>query len=90
MEIVSTNPVKTLSVEELNKFLEAIDKYFSVVKIKDEVVEDLHTIWRDLHAQCLRYAYLNHETITKGYPKMENRNYGDIIKIMINEELKLR
>lgn len=90
MKIVSTNPIKTLSVEELNQFLEAIKSNFSVVTIKGEVVKDLHTKWWDLHEQCLKYAYWNHERITKGYPKMENRSYGDIIKIMINEELKQR
>lgn len=90
MEIVSTNPVKTLSVEELNKFLEAIDSHFSVITNKGEDVIDLHTRWWDLYNDCIKYAYWNHETITKGYPKMENRNYGDIIKIMINEELQMR
>jgi hypothetical protein len=90
MKIVSTNPIKTLSVEELNQFLEAIESNFSVVKIKGEVVKDLHTIWWDLHEQCLKYAYWNHERITEKYPKMENRSYGDIIKIMINEELQTR
>lgn len=90
MEIFSTNPVKTLSVDELNEFLEAINKNFSVITIKGEVVQDLHTRWFDLHTNCLRYAYLNHEFITEKYPKMEDRSYGDIIKIMIQEELKLR
>jgi hypothetical protein len=90
MEIFSTNPVKPLSVDELNEFLEAINKNFCVITIKGEVVQDLHTRWWDLHTNCLRYAYLNHEFITEKYPKMEDRSYGDIIKIMIQEELKLR
>jgi hypothetical protein len=90
MDIVSTNPVKTLSVEELHKFMEAIESNFSVVKIKGEIKEDLHTRWWDLNEQCLKYAYWNHERITKDYPKMENRSYGDIIKIMIKEELETR
>ena len=90
MEKISTNPIKTLSVEELNQFLEAIKSNFSVLTIKGEVVNDLHTKWCDLHEQCLKYAYWNHERITKNYPKMENRSYGDIIKIMINEELEQR
>jgi hypothetical protein len=90
MDIVSTNPVKTLSVEELHKFMEAINKNFSVVTIKGEIKEDLHTRWWDLNEQCLKYAYWNHERITKDYPKMENRSYGDIIKIMIKEELETR
>jgi hypothetical protein len=90
MQKISTNPIKTLSVEELNQFLEAIKSNFSVLTIKGEVVKDLHTKWWDLHEQCLKYAYWNHERITKNYPKMENRSYGDIIKIMINEELETR
>jgi hypothetical protein len=90
METFSTNPVKTLSVDELNEFLEAINKNFKVVKNLGSMDIDLHTRWFDLHTNCLRYAYLNHEFITEKYPKMEDRSYGDIIKIMIQEELKTR
>jgi hypothetical protein len=88
IENVSTNPLETLSVEELNKFIEAIDEHFSVVTIKDEVVKDLHTRWWDLHSQCLKYAFWNHLEITEGYPEMSERSYGDIVKIMIIEQIK--
>jgi hypothetical protein len=30
---------------------------------------------------------MNHETITKEYPKMEDRTNGDVIEIMIIQEL---
>lgn len=88
MKIVSENPVKNLSLEELNKFLEAINSNFSVITNKGENVIDLHTKWSDLYNDCIKYAYFNHEKITENYPKMINRNYGQIVKIMINEELE--
>jgi hypothetical protein len=43
-----------------------------------------------MHSQCTKYAYWNHKTITNGYPDIENRTYGDIVKIMIKEELQKR
>lgn len=88
MKIVSENPVKNLSFEELNKFLEAINSNFSVITNKGENVIDLHTIWWNLYNDCIKYAYVNHEKITENYPKMINRNFREIVKIMINEELE--
>ena len=90
IEKVSTNPLKTLSVEELNEFREAIDTNISIIERENKFKEDLYKKWWDLHTQCLKYAYWNQEIITKNYPNIENKNYGDIIKIMINEELKQR
>jgi hypothetical protein len=87
MEIFSTNPLKTLSLQELNTFMMAIKSNFRVVKVKEDVMEDLHTRWFDLHTNCLRYVYMNHENITKEYPKMEDRTNDDVIEIMIIQEL---
>jgi hypothetical protein len=87
MKILSTNPLKTLSVQELNIFMMAIKSNFRVVKVKDDVMEDLHTRWFNLHTNCLRYVYMNNENITKEYPKMEDRTNGDVIEIMIIQEL---
>jgi hypothetical protein len=88
MNKISTNPLANLTLEELNLFQNAIDKNFQVTTINGEIKEDLHTRWSDLNEQCLKYAYWNHERITKDYPKMENRSYGDIIRIMINQEIE--
>ena len=88
MNKISTNPLANLTLEELNLFQNAIDKNFQVTTINGEIKEDLHTRWWDLNEQCLKYAYWNHERITKDYPKMENRSYGDIIRIMINQEIE--
>ncbi len=90
MKEVSTNPLNSLTKEELNEFKKAIDKNFSVIEIKEKIIEDYHTRWFEMHSQCTKYAYWNHKTITNGYPDIENRTYGDIVKIMIKEELQKR
>lgn len=90
MKKVIENPVKVLSIEELSTFKIAIDKNFSTKEKHGEIIEDNHTIWWDLYTQCLNYAYHNHLEITKDYPKMESRTYGDMVIIMINEELEKR
>lgn len=88
MEKVSTNPLVPLTKEELFEFRKAIDKNFGTVKVKGVIKEDYHTRWSELHSHCVKYAYWNHKQITLGYPQnMEERTYGDIVKIMINEEL---
>ena len=88
MEIVSTNPLFNLTLEELNLFKLAIDKNFQVTTIKGEVKEDLKTRWSSLYNDCLQYSYLNHFTIMKGYSKTEERTYGDIVQIMINKKIE--
>lgn len=91
MTEVSTNPLRTLNKDELNEFRKAIDTNFRTVEVKGEYVEDYRTGWSELHSQCVKYAYWNHKTITIGYPEnIGNRTYGDIVKIMINEELQRR
>jgi hypothetical protein len=90
MEQVIINPVKNLSIDELNTLMMAINSNFEVVKVKGKIVKDLKTKWSDLHRNCLNYAFFNHSTITKDYPKMKSRTYGDIVKIMINEECNER
>ena len=35
-------------------------------------------------------SYLNNKEITNGYPVMENRTFGDMVKIMIKEQLKTK
>jgi|688.fasta_scaffold686442_2 hypothetical protein len=87
MKKVSTNPLINLTIEELNTFLLAIDNNFSIITIKGEVKEDLHTKWWDIYGDCLQYAYWNHKTITQYYPKDEDRTYVDIIKLMIYQEI---
>jgi N-acetylneuraminic acid mutarotase len=88
MEIVSTNPLVNLTLEELNLFKLAIYKNFQVTTIEGEIKEDLKTRWSYLYNDCLQYSYLNHLTITKGYPKTEEITYGDIVQIMINKEIE--
>ena len=98
---VSTNPLVNMTLEELNIFLIAIDRNFSVKEVKGEVVEDYKTRWSKLYDDCLKYAYWNHEIITKDYPFMGEkkqghirpfesdrveRTFGDIVKIMINKQ----
>ena len=91
MQEVSTNPLKTLDKDELNEFRNAIDKNFGTLEVKGRIIEDYHKKWSELHSQCVKYAYWNHKTITIGYPEnIDNRTYGDIVKIMINEELQRR
>ena len=87
MKKTSTNPLVNLTLEELNLFQIAIKSNFSVIEIKGQVVEDLKTRWSALYDDCLKYCYLNHETITKDYPKMENRNFGNIVTILILQEM---
>ena len=87
MKKISTNPLVNLTLEELNVFQTAIKCNFQVTTIDGELKEDLHTRWSALYDDCLKYCYLNHETITKGYPKMEERTFGNIIQILINKEL---
>lgn len=88
MRKVSTNPLVPLTKEELYEFRKAIDKNFKTVEIKGEIKEDYHTRWYELYSQCVKYAYWNYKEITVGYPQnIEERTYGDIVKIMINEEL---
>lgn len=87
MKKVSTNPLINLTIEELNTFLFAVDNNFSVITIEGELKEDLHTKWLDLYNDCVKYAYWNHEKIMEGFAKMEEKNYGDIVKIMIYKEL---
>jgi hypothetical protein len=85
----STNPLYSLTKDELNQFRKAIDKNFIVIKVKEKITEDYETKWLELHSHCLKYAYWNYKTITKGYPEnVGKRTYGDIVKIMINQELK--
>ena len=85
----STNPLYSLTKDELNQFRKAIDKNFIVIKVKEKITEDYETKWLELHSQCLKYAYWNYKTIIKGYPEnVGKRTYGDIVKIMINQELK--
>jgi len=88
MQIVSTNPLVNLTKEELDTFLLAIDKNFQVTTIKGEVKEDLKTRWSSLYNDCLQYSILNHFTIMKDYPKSEERTYGDIVKIMIHQQIE--
>jgi nitric oxide synthase oxygenase domain/subunit len=90
MKKVSTNPIVNLSKDELEKFLQAIDENFVFVTIKDEVVEDWRTKWWDLYNECIKYAYWNHLEITESYPEDSERTYSDIVKIMIQDLIKLR
>lgn len=91
MTEVSTNPLRTLTKEELNEFRNAIDNNFRIVEVQIVCIQECHIIWSELHTQCVKYAYWNHKTITLGYPEnIGNRTYGDIVKIMINEELQRR
>ena len=90
MQQLSTNPLINLTLEELNTFLIAIDKNFQVTTIKGEIKEDLETRWSNLYDNCVKYAYWNHEKITEGYPKMEERTFGHKVKIMILKEIDKR
>ena len=49
----------------------------------------MKTRWWDLHQECLKYAFDNHREITEGYPEMRDRNFGDVVIIMIKEKLGL-
>lgn len=95
------NPLEALNYDELSTLLIAIGKNFSVIEVKGKVVEDFHTKWGVIHTACLNYAYKHHESITKDYPQGEimvghynpfsseknNRTFGDIVKIMIYQEM---
>lgn len=80
---VSTNPLRTLNKDELNEFRQAIDK-------DSKESENIDERWSELHSQCVKYAYWNHKTILIGYPENKDRTFGDVIKIMINEEMQRR
>jgi hypothetical protein len=88
MTQISTNPLVNLTIEELNLFKIAMKSNFQVTIINGEVKEDLQTRWSALYDDCIKYCYLNHETITKGYPKMEERTFGNIVEIMINQQIE--
>ena len=89
MEKVNINPLETLSSNELVQFKEAIDSNFRVTEIDGEIQYDMKTRWWDLHQECLKYAFDNHREITEGYPEMRDRNFGDVVIIMIKEKLGL-
>ena len=57
---------------------------------KEKTIIDYYSVWFDLYNKCLKYSYLHKEEITNGYPVMENRTFGDIVKIMINQQLKTK
>jgi hypothetical protein len=87
MKKISTNPLTNLTLEELNLFQIAIKSNFSIIEIKGQVVEDLKSRWSALYDDCIKYCYLNHETITKDYPKMQERTFGNIVTILILQEM---
>ena len=82
--------LEKLTEDELNQFRKAIDNNFQVVKDKEKTITDYHSVWFDLYNKCLKYSYLNNKEITNGYPVMENRTFGDMVKIMIKEQLKTK
>lgn len=82
--------LENLTKDELNQFRKAIDNNFRVIKDKEKTITDYHSVWYDLYTKCLKYSYLNNKEITNGYPVMENRTYGDMVKIMIKEQLKTK
>jgi len=81
--------LEKLTKDELNQFRLAIDKNFEVTTNTEKVITDYYSRWFDLYNKCLKYSYLNNKEITNGYPVMENRTFGDMVKIMINEQLKI-
>ena len=82
--------LENLTKDELNQFRKAIDSNFQVIKDKEKTITDYHSVWLDLYNKCLKYSYLNNKEITNGYPVMENRTFGDMVKIMIKEQLKTK
>lgn len=90
MKKVSTNPLNTLTKEELNEFKKAIDKNFFFIEIEGKIIEDYRTRWFEMHSQCTKYAYWNNIKITNSYPLMEDKTNNDIVKTMIKEELQKR
>ena len=86
----STNPLKTLTKDELNEFRKSIDNKFRNIEIQGEELDEYHLKWYKLHSECVQYAYWNNKTILLGYPENKERTYSNIIKVMINEELQRR
>lgn len=82
--------LENLTKDELNQFRKAIDKNFEVIVLEDKekTIIDYYSVWFDLYNKCLKYSYIHNKEITNGYPVMENRTYGDMVKIMINQQLK--
>ncbi len=90
MEHKNYDLLEKLTKDELNQFRIAIDKNFEVILNTEKVITDYYSVWFDLYNKCLKYSYLHKAEITNGYPVMENRTYGDMVKIMINEQLKTK
>jgi len=74
MEKISTNPLKSLTLDELNEFIITYEGNFKFLEVEEVKIKNSKGRWWQIYYDCVQYAYWNNETI----------------EVIIDKEIELR
>jgi hypothetical protein len=86
---MKTNPLKQLTEEELKDYEFCLSQNFCRVRIGNKITED-YTKWLPTYNELILYVNSEKENIYDSYALNKNKTIGEVAKILLKEELRLR
>lgn len=84
-----TNPLKELTEEELKDYEFCFSQNFCRVTVGNRVTED-YTRWLSTYNELILYVFSEIDSIYESYALNKNKTIGEVAKILLKEELRLR